>query len=140
MTARARPGTVRYGPRYGSGASGGERCCSRCGTALSSARARYCSAACRQRAYRERHPSHAMAEAAIPRYRHTAEDGVLVSVAARAVAHTVYECPLCEARYLGERRCPDCNRFCRALGLGAACPHCDEPVSLADLLGKEGML
>jgi len=24
---------------------------------------------------------------------------------------TVYECPDCAARYLNERRCPDCNLF-----------------------------
>lgn len=52
------------------------------------------------------------------------------------VAHTLYECPACGERYLGERRCPDCNRFCRALGLGGACPHCAEPVLLAELLDQ----
>ncbi len=49
-------------------------------------------------------------------------------------AQTIYECPACEERYLGERRCPDCNRFCRALGLGGRCPDCDAPVLLSDLL------
>jgi hypothetical protein len=47
----------------------------------------------------------------------------------------VYECPVCGARFLGEQRCPDCNVFCRRLGPGGPCPHCDEPVALADLLG-----
>jgi hypothetical protein len=131
---------VRYGSRDGSAAPGGQPGCSLCGTARPSARARYCSAACRQRAYRERHPSPAVAEAATLRYRHTAAGGVAVSVAGRAVAHTIYECPLCAARSLGERRCADCNRFCRALGLGGACTHCDEPVLIADLLGKEVLL
>jgi hypothetical protein len=56
------------------------------------------------------------------------------------LVHTVYECPLCEARFLGERRCADCNRFCRALGLGGTCPHCEEPVLLSDLLGEEALL
>ena len=56
------------------------------------------------------------------------------------VAHMVYGCPICEQRYLGERRCPDCNRFCRKLGLGGTCPHCDEPVLIAELLGKEVLL
>jgi hypothetical protein len=45
----------------------------------------------------------------------------------------VYQCPECEARYLNERRCPDCALFCRRLDLGGHCPHCDEPVTLADL-------
>ena len=49
----------------------------------------------------------------------------------------IYECPTCEARYLGQRHCPDCHRFCRKLGPGGACPHCDEPILLADLLGTE---
>jgi len=47
---------------------------------------------------------------------------------------TVYECPTCDARVLGTQRCPDCNVFCRRLGPGGPCPHCDEPVALADLL------
>ncbi len=46
---------------------------------------------------------------------------------------TVYECPECEARYLNERRCPDCNLFCRRLDRGGSCPHCDEPVAISDL-------
>jgi ABC-2 type transport system ATP-binding protein len=48
------------------------------------------------------------------------------------VAQTVYECPLCATRLLGERRCADCNRFCRALGIGGPCPHCDDLVVIAD--------
>jgi len=50
------------------------------------------------------------------------------------VAHTLYECPACGARYLGEQRCPDCHRFCRALGLGGACPQCDELILSTELL------
>ncbi len=46
---------------------------------------------------------------------------------------TVYECPDCEIRYLDERRCPDCNLFCRRIDAGGNCPHCDEPVALSDL-------
>ena len=53
------------------------------------------------------------------------------------VAHTIYECPLCGERSLGERRCPDCHRFRRALGLGGACPECDQPILIAELLGRE---
>jgi predicted amidophosphoribosyltransferase len=45
----------------------------------------------------------------------------------------IYECPECEARYLGERRCPDCHLFTRRAGTGGYCPHCDEPVTIADL-------
>jgi hypothetical protein len=50
------------------------------------------------------------------------------------VAHTLYECPSCGARYLGTQRCPDCHRFCRALGTGGACPHCDELLLTDELL------
>lgn len=47
---------------------------------------------------------------------------------------TVYECPECERRFLGEQRCAECNRFCRSLGPGGECPCCTEPVALADLI------
>jgi hypothetical protein len=50
---------------------------------------------------------------------------------------TVYACPSCEARYLGEQRCGDCGVFCHRVGLGGACPHCDEPVAVADLIAEE---
>jgi hypothetical protein len=52
-------------------------------------------------------------------------------------AHTLYECGGCGERLLGERRCADCNLFCRALGLGGRCPECDQPLLLAELLGQE---
>ncbi|MGH3570058.1 MAG: hypothetical protein ACRDRH_29410 [Pseudonocardia sp.] len=45
----------------------------------------------------------------------------------------IYECPDCETRYVDERRCPDCNLFCRRIGTGGTCPHCDEPITLTDL-------
>lgn len=48
----------------------------------------------------------------------------------------VYECPGCEERYAGSRRCPECNVFCRRLGAGGRCPACDEVV-LVDELGAE---
>jgi hypothetical protein len=53
------------------------------------------------------------------------------------VAHTIYECGTCGARLLGERRCPDCNVYCRALGLGGGCPECDQTILVADLLDLE---
>jgi len=80
-------------------------------------RQRVCSAACRQAVWRRRHPT------PLP---------VIPAPAARAA--TVYECPSCETRYLGEQRCADCGVFCRRVGPGGACPHCDEPIALADLL------
>lgn len=45
----------------------------------------------------------------------------------------VYQCPNCDERYLDERRCPDCHLFCRRVGIGGSCPHCDEPVAITDL-------
>jgi hypothetical protein len=50
------------------------------------------------------------------------------------VAACVYECPSCQERYLGERRCPECNLFNRNRGLGGNCPGCDQPVLLAELI------
>ncbi len=52
-------------------------------------------------------------------------------------AITVYECPQCESRYLGEQRCEDCGVFCRRIGFGAPWPHCDEPVAMEDLMTVE---
>jgi hypothetical protein len=86
-------------------------------------RQRVCSAACRQAAWRRRQPT---TLPALPS--HT------VRVA------TVYLCPSCETRFLGEQRCPDCGVFCRRVGPGGLCPHCDEPVALADLLPPAGGL
>lgn len=58
---------------------------------------RWCSDRCRQAAFRARQ--------AAPRPPQPAK------------ADIVYECPTCEARYLGQR-CQDCNTFCRRLGPG----------------------
>lgn len=85
-------------------------------------RQRVCSAACRQAAWR-RHPA-AVASAA----------GTLPLPTPSPRIATVYECPSCGTRYLGEQRCPDCQQFCRRIGPGGRCPHCDEPVTLDDLL------
>lgn len=81
-------------------------------------RQRFCSAACRQAAWRREH---------------TPPPPPLPTRAPRPA--TVYECPACEVRYLGEQRCAECQQFCRRVGPGGRCPHCDEPVALADLLG-----
>jgi hypothetical protein len=64
------------------------------------------------------------------------QPGVLPTTSATVVPSwpQVYECPGCEQRLLDVRRCPDCNLFARKLGPGGACPHCDEPVVVADLI------
>jgi ribosomal protein L32 len=52
-------------------------------------------------------------------------------------AHTLFECPVCDERHLGQRRCAECHRFCRAVGLAAVCTACGEPVLLTDLFNLE---
>lgn len=95
-----------------------------CGRLLTSARARYCSGRCRMRALRERH-------------RADVQSVVLAEVTSstrRPADRSVYECTSCGERYLGERRCPECNLFNRNLGPGGACPDCDGPIVLTELL------
>ncbi len=95
--------------------------CPVCGTAFrASGRRRFCSTSCRQAAFRHKQ--------AAPR----------MPVVAKS--STVYECPECDARYLGEQRCEDCNTWCRRLGPGALCPHCDEPVAMSDLFSDDQLL
>src|SRR5260370_32569037 len=78
------------------------------------------------------------------RLRHTAlpnleEELLRTALRRRAtlIAHTVYECTACDVRYLGERRCSECNHFCRVVGLGGACQDCEQPILLSDLLDLE---
>lgn len=133
---------LRYPSRYGSPAgseqpeNGGaspttstEHRCSICQVGRVPTRARYCSDACKQRAYRLRQPS--LAPPAL--------DDVSADLRRRQalVAHTIYECPSCETRLLGERRCPDCHLFCRRLGIGGPCPGCDDLVLIAEILDRE---
>lgn len=81
---------MRYGWRDGSNPQGGSRPCPGCATPLPSARARYCSAACKQRAYR---------------LRQVTADGLDLASLRTAlqrrralVTHTIYECPGCTVR------------------------------------------
>jgi hypothetical protein len=102
--------------------------CLVCRAALTSSRARYCSRAHQQRAFRLRHQT---SPPDLHRLRQELQQRRAV------VAHTIYECPSCAERLVGERRCPDCQLFSRAMGLGGHCPECDTPVLLADLLREE---
>ena len=91
--------------------------CVTCGnTFTASGRRRYCTDACRQAAWRHRQLTPPPPTEPARR------------------ADVVYQCPDCDARYLGQQRCEECNTFCRRLGPGAPCPHCDEPVAVADLI------
>jgi hypothetical protein len=82
----------------------------------------YCSGACNAAAYRRRK------RAAEP----------VVSPRARPRKPiTVYECDACGTRAVGQQRCEECGAFMRRVGLGGACPHCDEAVAVSELLGQE---
>ncbi|MGI8722945.1 MAG: hypothetical protein ACR2JG_12040 [Geodermatophilaceae bacterium] len=98
--------------------------CLACQRHLPTARGRqaYCDQACRQAAYRRRHASPtAAANAAIPPGR-SQRTG------------TVYACPDCETRYLGQQRCDECNTFAIRLGPGGTCPDCDTLITVEELL------
>jgi len=119
-----------YGSRYASA----ERAvttaaCPLCDGPLPSSRATYCSAACKQLAFRLR------------RQRSVAPDVALIRQQLKRqrllAAHTIYECPSCGERSLGEQRCQTCQLFCRALGLGGSCPDCDTLILLTELIGQE---
>jgi hypothetical protein len=106
-----------------------EPMCRVCARPLASARARYCSAACRQRSFRLRHIE--LSSVDEPRLRAELRQRRTL------VAHTVYECGLCGERSVGQQRCAQDNIFGHAVGLGGSCPECDLPILLADLLDLE---
>ena len=84
-------------------------------------RQQFCSDRCRKTAWRRRH-------APIPNL-------MPVGPSPPRRETTIYACPDCDTRYLAQQRCPDCHVFCRRVDIGGLCPHCDEPVTLTDLLG-----
>jgi len=100
-----------------------------CTNLLDSARSIYCSPACKQRCYRARHASPRLAKVGTHAPKRVRTD---------RVAHSVFECSSCGERFVGIRRCPDCNLYLTNLGLGGACVHCDEPLLLTELLGDGG--
>jgi len=98
--------------------------CPVCGRAfIAAGRRRSCSDACRAAAYRRR--------------RAAARPVVVIPAAARRVPLTVYECDGCGARAVGEQRCTGCSTFMRRVGIGGACPCCDEAITVAELIGLE---
>jgi len=112
---------MREGSRDGQGG------CLVCGKDTPSARAKYCGRAHQQRGYRLRHQPP------------TADLTTVRKMLQRRKAlvdHTIYECGQCGERFVGVRRCESCNLFCAALGPGGACPGCDRPVLVDDLLGE----
>jgi hypothetical protein len=95
--------------------------CGACGAPLPDGRARHwCSDACRQAAWRRRHAA-ATGPVELPPTRSRRAD-------------TVYECPECDTRLLGDQRCEDCSTFMRRLGPGGTCPCCQELMTLDELL------
>jgi len=97
--------------------------CPACGQPFTPAgRRRWCSDKCRQAAWRHRHPAPAATAAALPPPRQPTRET------------TIYQCPDCQERYLGQQRCDDCGTFCHRIGPGGPCPHCDEPVAIHDLI------
>src|SRR6266496_4343235 len=112
---------MREGSRDGQGG------CLMCGGPRPSIRAQYCTHACQQRSYRLRHQPPTADLSSVRK---------ALQLRQALVAHTIYECGGCGERFLGERRCRDCNVFARAVGVGGVCPECDTPVLLDDLLGE----
>ena len=82
----------------------------------------YCSTACRKTAFRRR-PQQPGPAVTVPADRPRRE-------------YTVYECPGCGERQLGDQRCETCRTFTRRVGVGGPCPNCDEPVPVTDLLAE----
>lgn len=96
--------------------------CPVCQTPVTAGRTRrYCSARCRQAAYRRRTAPDPAAAATLPN-------------PVSATATGVYECPGCGERLAGQRRCPDCNLYARRIGTGGCCPSCGDPITITELL------
>jgi len=101
-----------------------DRPCPVCDRPVGSSRATFCSATCKQRAWRLRHLR-------VPDLDRVSHD---LRRRGQLTGASVYECPRCQARMLGERRCAECNLMGRRVGLGAECPHCSEVVVIEELL------
>lgn len=99
------------------------RACPICGTRPESPRATFCSQRCRMVAFRRRHG-----------HQQRVRELSAHSLTKPRRDHLVYECPECETRYVGEQRCPECNRFCRRLGPGGHCPGCSDVVTVDELI------
>lgn len=102
--------------------------CAECGRPFPrSGRARFCSQRCRQQAFRGRQAGPGVATL------------TATATKARTRELTVYLCPQCDERQLGEQRCQSCGVFGRCLGYGLLCPCCDEIIVLNELLAELGL-
>jgi hypothetical protein len=85
-------------------------------------RQRYCTPACRQAAWRARHPA--------------ARPAIDVPARTRRRDITLYQCTQCETRYLAQQYCHDCHQPCVRVDVGGLCPTCDTPVTISDILDQ----
>jgi Zn finger protein HypA/HybF involved in hydrogenase expression len=96
--------------------------CPACGDTFTPIRRQlYRKPACRQAAWRARHDNQTPPPVIAAPPRTPRRD------------HTVYQCPQCDARRLGQQWCHDCTRPAVRVDLGGLCPHCSEPVAISDL-------
>jgi hypothetical protein len=94
--------------------------CPTCATAFTpTRRQRYCTPACRQAAWRARN--------------RTPPPSIVVPPRTPRRDITVYLCPNCDNRTLGEQWYHDCNRPCVRVDLGGLCPNCDHPITIRDI-------
>ena len=114
----------RAAPETPSRHDGVTMACPVCGRAFTpGGRRRFCSDACRATAFRRRRggdPPVIVVPATVPR-----------------VPVTVYECDACGERAIGRQRCDGCSTFMRRVGIGGACPGCDEAITVRELLGPD---
>jgi hypothetical protein len=110
----------RNAPGLRTGSPRPSRICQFCGNEYegSSRPSSYCGALCRQRAFRARRRQPVVPP--LPRRTHALD--------------VLYECSSCGERLLNEQRCKGCSRFARWIGVAVACPTCDEPILLSELL------
>ncbi len=98
--------------------------CPACGQPFVPAgRQRWCSQACRAAGYRRR--------------TQTDTPAVTLPAARPRRPFTVYECDACGIRAVGAQYCQDCRAFMRRVGPGGQCIHCDEPLTLTELLSQD---
>jgi len=99
--------------------------CPNCTTTFTpTRRQRYCTPACRQAAWRTRHPNP------------SPQPSIMVGPGTTRRAITVYQCTECDNRYLGRQWCQDCNKPCARIDIGGLCPNCDEPITIRDITGQ----
>jgi hypothetical protein len=93
MTRHQAQTTKRYGSRYTLSDAGSTRACLACGSPLTGSRARFCSAACKQLAYRLRRRGDTTSD--LSALRQDLQRRRILTT------HTIYECPSCGERFVG---------------------------------------